>query len=139
MSYEIKYDGFAEFPSFQYVGVQISNAQNEHYIPQKGKIDTGAYMTVIPEYMVKLLNLKSPTIEEAGGFDSDVREHDAYFVNVKIDDLVYPYVKVITQSDKRRQNVLVGRNLLNLWHMKLNGETHKGEFTSFSQNPIDAT
>lgn len=135
MSYEIKYDELIKYPSSPYVDVQISNTKHEMYISKNGMIDTGAYITVIPECMVQQLNLKSSGIEMAGGFDSNIWEYDTYFINVKIYDLVYRYVKVIAQSDKKRQNILVGRNLLNLWHMKLNGETHKGEFTSFSHAP----
>lgn len=139
MAYEIKYDKYAESPSFPYVDLELSNAQNEEYLPQKGKIDTGAYITVIPEYLIKLLALKSPTVAEAGGFDSDVKEHDAYFVNFKISGLMYSYVKVISQPDKKRPNILIGRNLINLWQMKLDGQNHTGEYVSWSTNTLDVT
>lgn len=139
MTYEIKYDGYAEYPSFPYISLEISNAQNEKYVPQKGKIDTGAYMTVIPEYLIKLLGLKSRTTAKAGGFGSDVEEHNAYYVHIKISDLVYKYLKVISQPDNRRPNILIGRDLINLWETQLDGQKHSGAFTSWSMNLLDAT
>jgi len=138
MTYEIKYSS-TEFPSFPYVDLEVSNSRNEKYVPQEGKMDTGAFMTVIPEYLIKLLDLNSKSTANAGGFGTNVEEHDAYYVHIKIDDLVFKYLKVISQPDERRPNILLGRDLINLWKTQLDGQKHNGEFIPLSMNLQDAT
>lgn len=137
MSNPIQYD-HSDPPSFPYVSVAVSNAEKEHYVPQQGKIDTGAHITVIPEYLIKLLGLRRMATADAGGFGSEIKTHDAYFIHVKINDIVFQYIKVISQPDDRRPNILIGRNILNLWQMQLDGEKHNGSFTAWSTNTSKA-
>jgi len=138
MSISIQYD-HSDPPSFPYVTVAASNSDREYYVPQQGKIDTGSPITVIPEYLLKLLDLKKMTTVEVGGFGSEITPRDAYFLNIKIGNIVFPYVKVISQSDDRRPNILIGRNIINLWKMNLDGENHTGSFNEWSTNPSNAT
>jgi hypothetical protein len=140
MSVSIKYDDYAEFPSFPYVDLEVSNVYVEKYFPQKGKVDTGSYITIIPEYMLELLDLHTVSRTESRTSNTEEYQEDVtYFVKIKIGSVIFPYIEVISRPDKIRPNVLLGRNLLNLWKMQLDGQTHSGLFQTWSMNPRDAT
>ena len=131
----IKYD-YNEAPSFPYVDVKISNALENNYTSNIGKLDTGAYITVIPKDLIMSLNLKQSGTVRASGFGSPQQEYDSYVVNIKINGTMYKYVKVITRI---RPNILIGRDLINLWRMKLDGQNHTGEFAPWSTRVSDAS
>lgn len=136
MSIPIRYTK-QEFPSFPILDIEIANVVARMFIPQKGKIDTGAYITVIPPYLIKLLNLKKASSTEGKGVDSPYQERDTYYVHIKINSTIFEYVEVADFGE--RDNVLIGRNILNLWRMNLDGQSHTGEFTPWSLDTINAT
>ena len=136
LTHVIKYDDSDNRP-YPYVNLEISCVGAENYKSETGKIDTGASMTAIPGRLVKSLNLKPRSSTLAGGFsDDDVKEYTVYHVRIKINDLVYKHVRVIAPS--HRTDVLVGRDLINLWQMKLDGQGLTGEFISWSTDAHDA-
>ena len=136
LTHVIKYDDSENRP-YPYVNLEISCVGTENYKSETGKIDTGASMTAISEHLVKSLNLKSRSSVWVSGFrDDDMKEYAVYHVSIKINDLVYKHVRVIAPS--YRTNVLVGRDLINLWQMKLDGQDLTGEFISCSTDVRDA-
>ena len=135
MTNRIEYD-HSESPSFPYVDVKISNVFENNYTSNIGKLDTGAFITVIPKDLIMSLNLKQSGTMKAGGFDSPQQEYDVYVVNMKINGTMYEYVKVITRI---RTNILIGRDLINLWQMELDGQNHIGKFAPWSNKRSDAS
>ena len=137
MNNTIKYD-FSESRAFPYVDLEVSNICVENYKLITGKIDTGSNLTVIPEYLITSLDLKSTHEIPASGFDSDTKKYKAYVVNIKINNTEYRFVQVIA-SLKPRFNILLGRNLINLWKMELDGQSHTGVYAAWSTNTRAAT
>lgn len=138
MTINIKYNYKDEFPSFPYVDLEIANINTKNFLPKEGKIDTGAYTTVIPPALVSELNLVRWSETEGKGIESD--EYTAkptYFVDIKINNHVFQAVEVSVWGE--RKNVLLGRNLLNLWKMIFDGKTHVGEAEVWSHNTNNAT
>ena len=136
MTHVIKYEDSDNLPH-PYVNLEISCVGVENYKSETGKIDTGSSMTAISGHLVKSLNLKPRSSTLVSGFSGDdVKEYTVYHVNIKINDLVYKHVRVISPS--HRTDVLVGRDLINLWQMKLDGQSLTGEFTSWSTDVRDA-
>ena len=138
MTNAIKYDSYAEpRPSFPYVYLDVANPDNEKlYETAKGKIDTGSHMTVIPKHMVESLDLKAVTTVDVRGFNNKGEEHYVYYVNINIGEQTYKDVRII--APHARGNVLLGRDVINLWKMTLDGQNLMGEFTSLSTNIEDA-
>ena len=128
MTHKIQYDHDEE-PPFPYIGLEISHVLNKNYKSETGKIDTGASSTIIPKHLIKSLDLKSIGTTMAVGFNGEGQRCNKYCVNIKINDLAYEYVKVIA-SPNQRENILIGRDLINLWQMKLDGQNCTGEFIS---------
>ena len=130
MTHKIKYN-CDEVPPFPYINLEISHIINKNYKLETGKIDTGASRTIIPKYLIESLNLKSVGKVPAVGFNGKEQICNIYYVSVKINDLTYDYVKVIA-SPVDRKNLLIGRDLINLWQMNIDGRNYTGEFTPVS-------
>lgn len=120
-----------ELPPFPAIDVAVSGVMENNYIPGIGKIDTGAVITTIPHYVVGLLNLIPASEIPLRGYDNKLDVHSVYVVHIKIDDVVFEYVDVIATPHR---HILVGRNLINMWQMKLDGKNHIGEFEIWTTN-----
>ena len=62
-------------------------------------------------------------------FNGNSVECKTFIVKININDIIYEKVEVV-QSPNPRKNALVGRDLINLWNMRLDGRNHTGEFIS---------
>ena len=125
MNASIHYDRDTS-PPFPYVNLVVSRPEGNNYEPRPGKIDTGASLTTIPIDMVGLLDLQRVGNVPVCAFDGSVDQYNVYRVNIKIGDISREYVRVIATQ---RNNVLVGRDLINLWHMRLDGPNLTGRMT----------
>ncbi len=134
MSARIYYSN-ADKPPFPQVDVGVASWYGEHYLPAKGKIDTGSVTTVIPDGMVRDLNLKVSGSKRLK-YGEEIKEVVAYSVLLKIGPFEFDPIKAI--SSEGRKTVLLGRDLLNLVKMSLDGKTKSGEIIQWSKNPEDA-
>jgi predicted aspartyl protease len=116
------------------ISVEVSHYSGRTSL-EDGKIDTGADGTSIPEYLVKKLDL-NPTGEviSVQGVNGDPVPRDTYDVHIKIGNVKFELLQVIALP---RDNVLIGRDLINLWHLTLDGKTLQGEIKPWSNNPAD--
>lgn len=125
MNVNIHYDRSDVIP-FPYVGLAVAKPEENNYEPRPGKIDTGAALTAIPLDLVGSLDLRRVGDVPVYTFDGIKRLCDEYRVNIKIHDTLREYVRVIATQ---RDNVLVGRDLINSWRMGLDGPNLTGKIT----------
>ena len=102
--------------------------------PEKGKIDTGASHTVIPDYLVNTLKLKKTRetiVKSVSGMES---EHFNYFAAIQIGEIKFDCFEVVAMP---KDYVLLGRDLINLWKLKIDGQTETYSIDPWSTNPDD--
>ena len=121
---QIKYKKCGDALPFPYIDLKVSNAFGENPKQKMGQIDTGASLTVIPKNLIKSLNLGHIGKVNVRGFDGSVVKCDTYWVNIKINNTMYKNIQVLATSGL---DILIGRNLINSWQMKLDGKTCTGE------------
>ncbi len=102
--------------------------------PEKGKIDTGASHTVIPDYLVNTLHLKKTretVVKTVSGMEST---HYNYFVSIQIGNIKFDRFEVVAMP---KEYVLLGRDLINLWKLEIDGEFETYSIEPWSTNPDD--
>lgn len=136
MSYSFKYSEIQGEPSLPILDIKVWNDFGDS-MPEKGKVDTGSYITVIPPKIIKKLKLETTGEQEwVGGYkeDDEGKAYDTYDIYVEIGQSKFGLLRVISEA---RSNVLIGRDLINLWLMKLDGENQLGEIIPWSTDPED--
>ena len=134
MSFQFTYDN-TENPSVPLIPLTL-----ETYFGKKdnaiGKLDTGAALTIIPEkYLEKLELRKSGTAVVADPF-SNFQIRDTFEVHIIINNTKFGLMQVIAAP---RPNVLLGRDLLNIWNINFNSQNKTGDITPWSLDPSDVT
>jgi predicted aspartyl protease len=94
------------------------------YVPKKTNdlkalIDSGASRTVIPENLIKTLNLVPVRVIKVKGYKEGKQKHKTYFVDVEFKGYSFPNTEVIAV---KRKNVLLGRDILNKTILVLDGK-----------------
>lgn len=109
-------------PSAPSIGVVIADGYGRS-VPQRGKLDTGADITAIPEFAMKDLDLDPiGEIRMRGVFgEMTVSSYAAVIIAGGVE---FDPVKVVPLP---RSNVLVGRNLINECLLTLDGRREVGE------------
>jgi len=90
----------------------------------RGKLDTGADLTVIPESLVPQLALGARAHVWARGYDGTFSQRPVYYVRLSLEGHELPAVRCIATD---RRNVLVGRNVLNRFVITLDGRNLRFE------------
>ena len=109
-----------------YVDFTISNADQSQKIDLTGIVDTGADYTVIPHKVIAKLNVRIKESMPASDFKGEVSECPICQVNIKIQSMLYDEITVFVAGN----DSLIGRNIINYWHLKLNGPQKTGYFTT---------
>ena len=126
-----------ESPSQPYIDIEISDTLNANPRQMIGEIDTGSYITVIPERLVILLDLKRTGDTTAAGFDKKTpKPYCTYVVNIKINGALFEMVQVISAQI---EYALIGRDLINLWRMTMDGQSRTGELEPWSTDTQKST
>jgi len=84
-----------------------------------GKLDTGADTTVIPEALVTQLGLTPRGHAWARGFDGTYSRQLIFYVRLRVEGFDLPSVRCVAAE---RPNVLLGRNVLNRFILRLDGK-----------------
>ena len=83
-------------------------------------LDSGADITVIPEWVAQQLQLKYVDEIMVSGYDSVSKKTFIYPVKIIFDDLGAFIVRAITSNN---DHVLIGRDILNKWSLFLKGRS----------------
>ena len=106
-------------PPAPFVKTQVINPLTEETSDLPGKLDTGAAMTVIPKNIVPALNLKQMGDVLCQGYDGVETLRPLYYVALEVTGYHIPMVEVTASP---RQDVLLGRDVLNHFILTLNGK-----------------
>ena len=114
-------------PSSLVLDLTVWNKFGEAF-PEKGKIDTGASHTVIPDSLVNTLKLKKTGETIVKAVNGTETTHFRYFVSIQIGNVKFGNFEVVAMP---KEYVLLGRDLINLWNLEIDGknETYTIEVT----------
>ena len=92
----------------------------------RGKFDTGADVTVIPEQLPAQLNLTAKGQIWTRGYDGTYSQRSVYYVRMTIEGFLVASVRCIATA---RGDVLIGRNVLNRFFITLDGKRRNFELS----------
>lgn len=115
MKYSFDYDPPA--PSLK---VKFKNPTSTHSIEIQAKIDTGADITVLPQHAISVLRLIPAGRLSVSSFNGQEERKYTYFVNLHFNNFKFRMVEVI---GAKRPDALLGRDVLNLLKIMLDGKT----------------
>jgi predicted aspartyl protease len=114
-----RYDSEQFDPPAPVIIVAVSKPYSAILEKSKAKIDTGADISVIPDKWVEELSLVPARVLPTLGYDRIRKERPTYFVNISFDKFKFDFIEVISSD---RENVLIGRDILNNLNISLNGK-----------------
>lgn len=106
-------------PPAAFVQVSLFDPITGTSVQQRGKLDTGASITVLPESVVKTLRLRAVSEGFVRGFDGRGTLRPLYYVAMEIAGYNIPFVEV---TAVQRSGVLLGRDVLNQFFLTLDGK-----------------
>ncbi len=87
--------------------------------PLRGKLDSGADISVIPERWITPLGLSPRASVWARSYDGSYSQRAVYYVRFTIEGHELPAVRCLAAN---RDGILVGRNVLNRFVISLDGK-----------------
>jgi predicted aspartyl protease len=106
-------------PPAPFVKMQVINPLTGERSHLPGKLDTGAAITVIPRDIVPALHLEQMGDVLCQGYDGVETPRPLYYVAIEVTGYHIPMVEVTASP---RQDVLLGRDVLNHFILTLNGK-----------------
>lgn len=103
----------------------------------KAKIDTGADQTVIPENIPDLLDLNYTGDVPISGVNGE-GEYETYGAYIEIKGIKFDFFEVVA-IPRIEGDVLLGRDLINLWKLEIDGKNKRFTIKPWSTNPADAS
>jgi len=101
------------------VTMKVSAPDSPRGKPVDAMVDSGAYMSVIPEGIAEEFKLVSLTTVDVKPYDEkEPKKKKAYFVDIEILGVLFPYVKVVLTPWSIG---LIGRDLLKSFIVMLDG------------------
>ena len=120
-------------PSSHMIDLQVCSYGSDKYVRERGQLDTGAYVTFIPDRLVSELSLQPigymPIVGLYGG-----KMHDVYNVGISIDGGLTAWHSAAALWGHDR--LLIGRDLLNLWKIALDGPSLRGQVDAPAAPPV---
>ena len=92
----------------------------------RGKLDSGADITVVPEQVVSALGITPKGHIWTGGYDGTYARRALYYVRLIVEGNQVAFVRCIATD---RTTVLLGRNVLNRFHVVLDGKNLRFQIT----------
>ena len=107
-------------PPAPVVDVAIINpVRRSEFSILRGKLDTGADITVIPEQLVGQLGIRPKGRVWTRGYDGTYVHRLVYYVRLKLEKFELKSVRCIASD---RSDVLLGRNVLNRFYIILDAK-----------------
>ena len=122
-----------EFPPSPNLSLVIRSIKG-HSHSVKGLIDTGADRTIIPDSAVMQLGLEPTGKIPIRGVNNIESELDTYFVSIEI---VGTEFKGLIVAGYDEDEALIGRDLINLWRLEMDGYRNTVTIEPWSRNPSD--
>ena len=108
-----------EEPPAPIVEAEVFHPRLQMSLKGKAKLDTGAGLSVIPEEWIGELRLLPCGEKDVSGYDGRIEKRRTYFVHISFNGNRFEWVEVIAS---RRENVLIGRDVLNRLKIVLDGK-----------------
>lgn len=115
----------SERPPAPYLDLRVRpSVQRRRFLPQRAKLDSGASMTVIPNSLVVRWGLIPHSAVAVRGYNRRLSIRPAYVVDLEIGKKRFAQIKVTVSP---RDNVLLGRDVLNQLKITLDGPSRMTE------------
>lgn len=130
----IPYQRAREWPPFPAVSVSVSNLMAERAESVSAKIDTGAFMTVMPRRLLERIQAdETPRERECTSYGGHSNVWPVFIVGLEVldprwpDDVERRFEAIDVLGVDGPAEVLLGRDVLAAWHLHLDGRN--GHYT----------
>ncbi len=106
-------------PPAAFVQVRITNPSTGASYPLPAKLDTGASVSVIPDEVVEALSLPPRGEARFYAFDGRSSVRQTYYIGVELEE---HHISLLEVTSSARQDMLLGRDVLNRFIVTLNGK-----------------
>jgi len=113
------YDTFFDPPAPVVDVTIVHPVRRSEFSTLRGKLDTGADITVIPERLVGQLGIRPKGRVWTRGYDGTYVHRPVYYVQLKLENFELKSVRCVASD---RSDVLLGRNVLNRFFIILDAK-----------------
>lgn len=108
-----------ERPPAPIVSLVVTNSESGTSIVLRGKLDTGASISVLPKSALESLELYPKGETAIIGYDGARTVRETYYADMEIESVRLASVRLVTTS---RDEMLLGRDVLNQFLIVLDGK-----------------
>lgn len=120
-------DDSSYHPAMPAVEIHVQRRTGQPSLSLKAIVDSGADATMIPKYHLNHLNVRKGQTKWLVGVGGGRYEVDIYTLAVKVGNQPIQYLDVV--GTEQRDEVIVGRDLLNQYVITLNAPGHTVDVT----------